>query len=79
MVSSSAIVTVAVLAPGVVSTAISESSVPVIVRITVSLSSKSESSITSISMVADVWPAAMVTLPERVAKSLPFPAVPVTK
>ncbi len=78
-VSSSAITTVAVFAPAVVSTVRSASSVPIIVRVTVSLSSSNASSITSMLMVADVWPARMVTLPGRVVKSLPLPEVPVTE
>ncbi len=77
--SSSAITTVAVLAPTVVSTLISESFVPVSVRMTVSLSSSSESSMTLMSIVADVSPAAIVTLPDSIVKSLPLPAVPVTE
>ncbi len=70
-------VTVAELAPGVVSTVKSLSSVPVSVRITVSLSSKRALSIVSTSIVAEVAPADTVTLPDNVRKSLPFPAVPV--
>ncbi len=77
-VSSSAMVTVAVLAPGVVSTLTSVSSEAVRVRMTVSLSSNSASSMTLMSIVAEFWPANTVTLPRIVAKSLPFPAVPVT-
>ncbi len=75
--SSSAIVTVAVLAPGVASTLTSTSSVPVRVRMTVSLSSNRSLSSVSTSIVADVWPAEMVTLPDSVVKSLPSSAVPV--
>ncbi len=77
-VSSSAILTVAVLAPGVVSTVMSASSDPVRVRITVSLSSSSESSMTVTSIVAEVSPARIVTLPGNVTTSVPMPAVPVT-
>ncbi len=72
-------VTVAVLAPAVVLTDTSTSFVPVSVKMTVSLSSKSVSSITVTSIVADVWPARIVTLPERFVKSVPASAVPVTE
>ncbi len=77
--SSSAMLTVAVFDPKVVSTVTSASFVPVSVRMTVSLSSSNESSITLISIVAEVWPAAIVTLPESAVKSVPMPAVPATE
>ncbi len=64
-VSSSAMLTVAVLAPEVVSTLTSGSSVPVKVRMTVSLSSSRSLSIVSMSIDAVVWPATIVTLPDR--------------
>ncbi len=73
----SAIVTVAVFAPKVVSTVTSVSLVPVSVRMTVSLSSSRSLSIVSTSIVAEVSPAAMVTLPGNVVKSIPLSAVPV--
>ncbi len=73
----SAIVTVAVLDSEVVLSDTSASSVPVKVRMTVSLSSSSESSITFTSIVAEVSPAAIVTFPGSVMKSVPVPAVPV--
>ncbi len=76
-VSLSWMLTVAVLAPNVISTLTSGSSVPVKVRMTVSLSSSSSSSITLTSIVAEVWPAAMVTVPGNAVKSLPLSAVPV--
>ncbi len=76
-VSSSAMLTVAVLAPNVAAMLTSASSVPVNVRMTVSLSSSNESSITLISIAADVSPARIVTLPGSVTKSFPLPAVPV--
>ncbi len=75
--SSSAIVTVAVLAPGVALTMTSGSSEPVRVRMTVSLSSSNALSIVSTSIVAEVSPARIVTLPDSVAKSIPLSAVPV--
>ncbi len=76
-VSSSAMVTVAELAPGVASIAMSVSSVPVSVRMTVSESSSNALSIVSTSIVAVVWPAEIVTLPDKVEKSVPLSAVPV--
>ena len=72
-VSLSTMVTVA----DVVSTPTAVLSVLLSVTITVSLSSTTRLSITSISIVADVAPAATVTVPESVVKSAPLPAVPV--
>ncbi len=74
--SSSEIVTVAVLAPDAVSIVTSLSSVPVNVKMTVSLSSSRSLSMVSTSIVAEVSPAAIVTLPERVVKSDPLLALP---
>ncbi len=74
----SAMLMVAVSVPGVVATVTSGSLVPVKDRITVSLSSNRESSITSMSMVVETSPARIVALPVNAVKSLPLPAVPVT-
>ncbi len=78
-VSSSAMLMVAVFAPAAELTFTSASLVPVSVKITVSVSSSSESSSTPISITAELWPAKIVTLPERVWKSVPMLAVPATE